>query len=206
MRSSFGWWAALMHPVRSHSTARPPQPLGYEQTRASPAASRGPACTLRGGSAICQRCREFTDGSIGREHLAAVASVMTRTPERAATIAEAEPTFATATQLDPAQLAVVVRRWTHTVDPLNTEAAERALHAQRFLSCSRTFDGAVGARKGPVQGPCSSRIRRRAATASSSQAPNEEYAVAPSRSNDHMFHSTSPCGIRTSKLPLGLES
>jgi len=80
---------------------------------------------------------------------------MERTPARRDSIAEAEPIFCDAAKrLDPHQLAKVVTHWTHTVDPLSAVENERAIHAQRYLSISRTFDGAVklDALLGPEQG------------------------------------------------------
>jgi len=84
------------------------------------------------------------EGAISREHVQAVVHVMDTTPERRATVAEAEGTFAAAaSQLDPSELARVVARWVHTVDPLGALDAELATHEQRHLSVSRTFEGAV---------------------------------------------------------------
>ena len=95
------------------------------------------------------------EGAISSQHVQVVTGAMSRTPARQETIAAAEPTFCEAAKrLDPHQLAKVVTRWTHTVDPLGALENEQAVHAQRYLSASRTFDGAVkiDALLGPEQG------------------------------------------------------
>ena len=94
-------------------------------------------------------------GEISREHVRVVTDAMDKTPARRDTIAAAEPMFCEAARrLDPNQLARVVTRWTHTVDPMGALENEKAIHAQRYLSASRTFDGAVkiDALLGPEQG------------------------------------------------------
>ena len=83
-------------------------------------------------------------GEVSAAHVAVVTAAMDNSPARAATIAEAEPIFTTAAkECDPVELGRVVRRWAHTVDPLDELAAEREQHHQRRLSISRTFAGAV---------------------------------------------------------------
>lgn len=83
-------------------------------------------------------------GAISTAHVDVVVNAMARTQERRDTIAEAEQTFADAARsLDPTSLARAVKHWTHVVDPLDALAQEREHRAARWLSASRTFDGAV---------------------------------------------------------------
>lgn len=123
--------------------------------RVTPGAARQAVRTARRLRELPVMEKALRDGAISRDHVRVVSEAMDRTPARRETIAAAEPTFRDAARrLDPAQLARVVTRWTHTVDPLGALANEQAIHAQRFFTASRTFDGAVAISGllGPEQG------------------------------------------------------
>lgn len=123
--------------------------------RVTPGAARQAVRTARRLRELPVMEAALREGDISREHVQVVAGAMAATPARRDTIAAAESTFCEAAErLDPGQLAKVVTRWTHTVDPMGALESEQAIHAQRFFSASRTFDGAVSISGllGPEQG------------------------------------------------------
>ncbi len=114
-------------------------------TRISEGAAREQVRTARVLSRLLpETAAALAAGDINTEHVRVIARAATATPQREASIANAESTLVEAARrLPPRQLGIVVGRWADAVDPAAAIAEAEFAYAARRLAISPTFGGLV---------------------------------------------------------------